>query len=155
MKKINATFTKKQKLVRQQKQSETVWSEMETLVVVLSLKVRKGSNEDWISPLVSFIGVKNVKGVSRIWGKRMEIKVAEINAPLNLMKRKLSATRSPSWAPGATQFKNGNALPFVAIIGFDREPLSRQARIWTFDDWFAFWLHFSLRVLIDVTLIYS
>ena len=97
MKKINATFTKKQKLVRQQKQKETVWSEMETLVVVLSLKVRRGSNEDWISLLVSFIGVKNVKGVSRIWGNRMQIKVAEINAPLNLMKRKLSST----------QFKNG------------------------------------------------
>lgn len=97
---------KKQKLVRQQKQSETVWCEMETLVVVLSLKVRKGSNEDWISPLVSFIGVKNVKGVSRIWGKRMEIKVAEINAPLNLMKRKLIS---------ATQFKNGNALPLLSL----------------------------------------
>ena len=97
---------KKQKLVRQKKQSETVWCEMETLVVVLSLKVRKGSNEDWISPLVSFIGVKNVKGVSRIWGKRMEIKVAEINAPLNLMKRKLIS---------ATQFKNGNALPLLSL----------------------------------------
>ena len=51
------------------------------------------------------IGVKNVKGVLRIWGKRMEIKVSEINAPLNLMKRKLSAT----------QFKNGNALPLLSL----------------------------------------
>ena len=46
----------------------------------------------------------------------MEIKVAEINAPLNLMKRKLSTAQSEK-----------RKRLTVAIIGFDREPLSREA----------------------------
>lgn len=65
---------------------------------------------------MSFIGVKNVTGVSRISGKRMEIKVAEINAPLNLMKRKLSET----------QFKNGNALTLLSLASTGNSSTDRH-----------------------------
>ena len=67
----------------------------------LSLKVIRGSSEDiWslrgfftvslISTLIkysSFIGAQDARGVLRIWSKIMEIKVTEINAPLNKRRK--------------------------------------------------------------------
>ena len=50
MKEINATFTKKQNLLRQQERI----TEMETMLVLLSLNVRMGSSEE-IWPLTSRI----------------------------------------------------------------------------------------------------
>ena len=51
-KEINATFTKKQNLLREQERI----SEMKTLFVVLSLHVRRGSREE-IWPLRGFFTV--------------------------------------------------------------------------------------------------
>ena len=73
---------------------------METLFVVLSLIVWRGQTKKsghskgssqfhwywWVCTLIkytSFLSIKNVKIVLRIWGKLKGIKVVEVNGPLN------------------------------------------------------------------------